>query len=135
MADCQLPRSNAGSRGNMGDAMVRSQEHREWVGWRVDDRYGARIGTVRDVLRDPETDLLWLVVVMGRFTRQTTVVPAADVMAGGEHIRVPLDRAKVRAAPRPISDEALRSGSYRSQAYRHYGLVGLPRRRGAAAVS
>jgi hypothetical protein len=115
--------------------MVRSEAHRGWLGWQVDDLVGARVGTVQEVLRDPETDLTWLVVAMGRITRQVTLVPATDAMAGGEHVWVPIERDRVRAAPRAIADGAWHTGSYRSLIYRHYGLVGLPRRRGAGATT
>lgn len=113
--------------------MERYDRYRGWIGYQVDDVVGARIGTVAEVLADPETDVVWIVVEMGRFTRQTTLVPATEALAGGEHVHLPLERRWVRAAPRAIEAEAWRRGSYRSLLYRHYGLVGLPRRRGRAA--
>lgn len=115
--------------------MQRSQRHQGWVGYQVDDIVGSKVGTVDDVLVDPETDIVWLVVTMGRVTRQTTLVPATEALAGGEHLHVPLERRWVREAPRVIEPDGWRRGSYRSLLYRHYGLVGLPRRRGAGATT
>ncbi|HEU4658238.1 MAG TPA: hypothetical protein VFR97_11970 [Capillimicrobium sp.] len=115
--------------------MRRSERHQGWVGYQVDDVVGSKIGTCAEVLVDPETDVVWLVVEMGRFTKQTTLVPATEALAGGEHIHLPLQRRWVREAPRALEPEAWRRGSFRSLLYRHYGLVGLPRRRGAGATA
>jgi hypothetical protein len=88
------------------------------------------------VLIDPETELTWLRVQMGRFTRQFTLVPVVnDAIAARGHVQVDLPRFDVREAPRPITDDAWQTGSFRSLLYRHYGLTGLPRRRGATALS
>ena len=104
------------------------------MGYQADDLVGAKIGTVQEVLVDPETDVLWLVVEMGRFQRQTTLVPATEVLAGGQHLHLPIERRIVKTAPKAIEPQAWRRGSFRSLLYRHYGLVGLPRQRGAARV-
>jgi hypothetical protein len=113
--------------------MVVSHRHREWIGHRVDDQHGARIGTVKEVLVDPETTLTWLVVAMGRFTRRITLVPVRDLVPGDSRLWMPIERDVVTSAPRATTDDAWLRGSFRSLLYRHYGLVGLPRNRGASA--
>jgi len=107
----------------------------DWIGLRVDDRAGLKIGTIRAVLIDPETDLTWLRVQMGRFVRQFTLVPlVGDAYLSRGRLIADITAREVRAAPRPISDAAWRTGSFRSLLYRHYGVTWLPRRRGAAAA-
>jgi hypothetical protein len=113
--------------------MVVSHRHREWIGHRVDDQHGARIGTVKEVLVDPETTLTWLVVAMGRFTRRITLVPVRDLVPGDSRLWMPIERDVVTSAPRARAEDAWKRGSFRSRLYRHYGLVGLPRNRGASA--
>lgn len=115
--------------------MVVSQRHREWIGHRVDDQHGARIGTVEEVLIDPETTLTWLLVAMGRFTRRHTLVPVRDVVPGDARLWMPIERSDVTSAPRATGRDAWQRGSFRSLLYRHYGLTGLPRRRGATAAA
>jgi hypothetical protein len=40
-----------------------------WTGYRVDDVYGARVGTVVDIYVDQDSDApCWLLVKMGRFS-------------------------------------------------------------------
>ncbi|HEY8583455.1 MAG TPA: hypothetical protein VIL49_10930 [Capillimicrobium sp.] len=121
--------------GIMVCAVRLSQRHQGWVGYRVDDLVGAKIGTVVEALEDPETDIVWLLVEMGRFHKQRTLVPATEVLAGGQHLHLPIERKLVEQAPKAIEADAWRRGSFRSLLYRHYGLVGLPRRRGAGATA
>jgi hypothetical protein len=108
----------------------------DWIGLQVDDRTGEKIGTIREVLIDPETELTWLRVQMGRFVRQFTLVPVpGEAIAARGHLQVDLRRYDVREAPRPITPDAWQTGSFRSLLYRHYGLTGLPRRRGARTLA
>jgi hypothetical protein len=107
-----------------------------WIGLQLDDRTGERIGTIREALIDPETGLTWLRVQLGRFVRQYTLVPVTgEVIAARGHVQLGLRRFDVREAPRPISPDAWQTGSFRSLLYRHYGLTGLPRRRGATVAA
>jgi hypothetical protein len=113
---------------------ITDEAHDYWIGLQVDDRTGEKIGTIREVLLDPETELTWLRVQMGRFVRQFTLVPVTgEPIAARGHLQVDLRRCDVREAPRPITPEAWQTGSFRSLLYRHYGLTGLPRNRRAVA--
>jgi len=114
---------------------IRDDERDDWIGLQVDDRTGEKIGTVREVLVDPETELTWLRVQMGRFVRQFTLVPVVgEAIAARGHVQVDIRRYDVREAPRPITPDAWQTGSFRSLLYRHYGLTGLPRNRRASAA-
>jgi hypothetical protein len=115
--------------------MVSSQRHRGWIGHRLVDVAGVRIGEVEEVLIDPDTSLKWLAVRMGRFGRQVTLVPVRDVVAGDHRMWIPLARSAVRSAPR-IPHEGWTCPTFRERLYRHYGLAGAPRRpRAAAAIA
>ena len=47
-----------------------------WTGFRVDDVYGARVGTVQDIYVDHETDSpCWILVKMGRFSDAHALLP------------------------------------------------------------
>lgn len=119
-----------------GEMWFTDDTRAHWVGLQLDDRTGERIGTIREVLLDPETDLTWLRVQMGRFVQQYTLVPVTnDAIAARGHVQVGVRRYDVREAPRPISPDAWQTGSFRSLLYRHYGLTGLPRNRGAGAAA
>jgi hypothetical protein len=114
---------------------ITDEQRNSWIGLQVDDVTGEKVGTIREVLVDPETELTWLRVQMGRFVRQFTLVPVTnEAIAARGHVQVGLRRYDVREAPRPITEDAWQTGSFRSLLYRHYGLTGLPRRRGATAV-
>ncbi len=109
---------------------------RDWIGLQVDDVDGMRIGTVRDVVVDPETGLTWLLVGLGRFVRHPTLVPAtgAGPTGAARVLTVPVRRFDVREAPRVSSADEWRTGAFRARLYRHYGLVGLSATVGAATV-
>ena len=115
---------------------ITDEARRDWVGLQLDDRTGDKVGTICEALRDPETDLTWLRVQMGRFVRQFTLVPVTgEAIAARGHVRLDVRRYDVREAPRPISPDAWQTGSFRSLLYRHYGLIGLPRDRRAGAAA
>lgn len=115
---------------------ITDDTRRAWIGLQLDDRTGDKIGTIREVLVDPETNLTWLRVQMGRFVRQFTLVPVTgEAIAARGHVQLELRRYDVREAPRPITEDAWQTGSFRSLLYRHYGLTALPRRRGARSMA
>jgi sporulation protein YlmC with PRC-barrel domain len=71
-----------------------------WIGFRVDDIYGAGVGTVEDVWIDPGTGApRWLLVKEGGFDERSTLVPFNDATAGAGHVWVPYERNVVREAP------------------------------------
>jgi hypothetical protein len=82
-----------------------------WIGYRVDDVYGARVGIVEDVYVDHATDRpCWLLTKMGRFSDAHALVPVQDAVAGAGHVWVPYEKDMIRRAPQvaagmPVAQE------------------------------
>lgn len=71
-----------------------------WVGFRLDDLFGAQIGKIVAIYGDVGTRRpVWLAVKRGRFGGRHTCMPVNDVVAGAGHAWVPLERRLVRSAP------------------------------------
>lgn len=69
----------------------------QWVGHRVDDVYGARVGRVEDVYVDPETGTPhWLLAKISRFGEDHALVPVDDTIAGAGHVWVPYERELIK---------------------------------------
>lgn len=69
----------------------------QWVGHRVDDVYGARVGRVEDVYVDPETGSPhWLLAKTARFGDDSALVPVDDTIAGAGHVWVPYERELIK---------------------------------------
>lgn len=114
--------------------MIRDETLTRWSGRRLDDSAGNRIGTVLDVIRDPETDLVWVAASLSRFRREpATMVPGSDAIEGDGALAVPYAKDLVHGAPRSINEADWTTPSYRSQLYKYYELTNVPRRRGATA--
>jgi len=94
-----------------------------WTGFRVDDVYGARVGTVADLYVDHHTDTpCWILVKMGRFSDAHALVPVRDAVAGAGHVWVPWEKDLIRRAPQiaagmPVTQEAERALCV------HYGVM------------
>ena len=94
-----------------------------WTGFRVDDVYGARVGTVQDVYVDHETDSpCWILVKMGRFSDAHALLPVKDVVAGSGHVWVPYEKDLIRRAPQvaagmPVTQER------EAELCAHYGVM------------
>ena len=94
-----------------------------WTGYRVDDVYGARVGTVQDIYVDHDTDRpCWLLVKMGRFSDAHAVLPVNDAVAGAGHVWIPYEKDLIRRAPQvapgmPLSQERERA------LCAHYGVM------------
>ncbi|MEX2196676.1 MAG: PRC-barrel domain-containing protein [Thermoleophilaceae bacterium] len=70
-----------------------------WVGQRIDDVYGGRLGKVEDVYADGRTGKpVWLVVRLGRFGDDHVAVPAGEAVAGEGGVWIPYERQAVRSA-------------------------------------
>jgi hypothetical protein len=82
-----------------------------WIGYRVDDVYGARVGTVADVYVDHDRDTpCWLLAKMGRFSDVHALLPVQDAVAGAGHVWVPYEKGMIRRAPQvspgmPVAQE------------------------------
>ena len=84
------------------------QEALRWVGYRVDDIYGANVGKLEDVWVDPRGgEPRWLLVRTGRFGGHHTLIPFDDATAGAGHIWIPFERDAVRHAPEVSPGEPL----------------------------
>jgi sporulation protein YlmC with PRC-barrel domain len=80
--------------------MLDLNEVLSWTGFRVDDVYGARVGTVQDVYVDQESDKpCWMLVKMGRFSDAHALLPLNDAVAGAGHVWVPYEKDLIRRAP------------------------------------
>jgi hypothetical protein len=89
----RVPRVHPGCMSGLDQAL-------SWIGFRVDDVYGARVGTVEDVYVDHDTDTpCWLLTKMGRFSDAHALVPVHDAVAGVGHVWVPYEKDLIRRAP------------------------------------
>jgi len=100
----RMLRVHAGCMPNLNETL-------SWIGFRVDDVYGARVGTVQDVYVDHDTDTpCWLLAKMGRFSDAHALVPLNDAVAGVGHVWVPYEKELIRRAPQvsagmPVTQE------------------------------
>ena len=94
-----------------------------WRGMKMVDADGDKIGTIEDILLDRQTgEPAWAAVKTGLFGRKHTLVPIRDAEVTGEgEVRVPLDKEKVKHAPRIEPDGELSPEEERSL-WAHYGL-------------
>jgi hypothetical protein len=105
--------------GDMSDL----QEALGWTGYRVDDVYGARVGTVEDIYVDHDTDIpCWILVKMGRFSDAHALLPVRDAVVGTGHVWIPYEKDLIRRAPQipagmPITQELERTLCV------HYGVM------------
>ena len=66
-----------------------------WLGMRIDDAYGARVGEVRDVYLEADGSARWI------FTgRHRVLIPAREAIAGAGRVWVPYERELIEGAPR-----------------------------------
>ena len=72
----------------------------EWLGMPIIDRDGERLGKLRDIYVDVETDVPQFGTVKeGVFTHHLTFVPLAGVRVSPDHIQVTATKDQVRTAP------------------------------------
>ena len=94
-----------------------------WIGFRVDDVYGARVGIVEDVYVDRDTDTpCWLLTKMGRFSDTHALVPISDAVAGAGHVWVPYEKDLVRRAPQ-VSPGMPVTQAREAELCMHYGVM------------
>ena len=94
-----------------------------WIGHRVDDVYGGRLGKVEDVYVDGRSqESVWVLIRLGRFGDEHVAVPVAGAVGAAKAVWLPHERQAVTSAARlspgtPITREidlALAA---------HYGLL------------
>ena len=94
-----------------------------WTGFRVDDVYGARVGTVQDVYVDHETDApCWILVKMGRFSDAHALLPIRDAVAGHGHVWIPYEKDLIRRAPQVMAGMPIAQELERALCV-HYGVM------------
>jgi hypothetical protein len=95
------------------------------LGWRdreVLDRDGQKVGKLRDLFLDSQTDRPeWAGVSTGFLGRKLTLVPLANATEAEGAVRVAFTEQQIKDAPRMDPDMEL-SQSEEEGLYRHYGL-------------
>jgi hypothetical protein len=94
-----------------------------WIGFRVDDVYGARVGKVEDIYVDHDRGKpYWILAKMGRFSDAHALIPLQDAVAGAGHVWVPYEKDLIRRAPQiaigaPVAQER------EAMLCAHYGVM------------
>lgn len=103
-----------------------------WIGFRVDDVYGARIGKLEDIYVDHDSGTpTWLLVRTGRFSESHALAPLQDAVAGVGHVWVPYEKDQIRRAPQ-IAAGAPLAQKREIALCAHYGVMSS---RGSAIVA
>ena len=66
-----------------------------WLGMRIDDAYGARVGIVSDVYLEADGSPRWIFAA-----RRKVLIPAHEAIAGAGRVWVPYELALIVKAPR-----------------------------------
>jgi hypothetical protein len=102
-----------------GSTRPSADEARNWVGYRVEDVYGAGIGRVEDVLVDEAGSPRWLVVREGRFTTHVAAIPFDGALGSPGHVWVPVPKDAVKSSPRLPANGAL-TADFERRLSEHY---------------
>ncbi len=126
----QTPRTGGGdesSRRRRRRSGASLNEALRWIGSRVDDINGAGIGRLEDIWVDPiEGEPRWLLVKEGRFGGRHTLLPFAQISAGGGRVAVPFERRHVRSAPEVRPGAPLSADLERSLAEHYAAAASIP---------
>jgi hypothetical protein len=77
-----------------------SEEARNWVGCRVDDVAGSRVGQARGVFADAKSgEPTWLVTKLSRFAGPLVAIPMSHCAGTGKRVWVAHPRHTIRTAP------------------------------------
>lgn len=94
-----------------------------WLGWRVDDCQGRRVGTLEAVYEDEEAAVpAWFLVRLRRWSSRYVLVPPADVMAWTGRIRLPFERETIESAPVLFSPPPHTSAALEASLRAHFRL-------------
>ena len=66
-----------------------------WIGMRIDDAYGARVGLVHNVYLEADGSPRWIFTL-----RRRVLIPAWDAIAGAGRVWVPYERDLITSAPK-----------------------------------
>lgn len=102
--------------------MASLQEVQRWLGFRVDDVYGTRIGRLVGVYCDRDTEHpVWMMVRTSRAFEIYHAVPLQRVAVGNERIWIPLTKAQVVSSARlPLARPV--APALEAKLCRHYGV-------------
>jgi len=104
----------------MTDARI--DDFRSWIGRKVVDRNGDKIGKIDDIYADDETgEPEWLTVHTGMFGSHVSFVPLRGAQAQGDDLVIAYDKDQVKDAPRAEADGHL-SEQEEDRLYDYYGL-------------
>jgi hypothetical protein len=93
-----------------------------WIGSRLDEIGGARVGKVEGAYVDKQSGAAeWILIRIGRFGHHCAV-PAREAVGGVGHVWVPWDRNSVRRSPRVVPDGEL-TPDEELVLCEHYGIV------------
>ncbi|HWP33348.1 MAG TPA: PRC-barrel domain-containing protein [Solirubrobacterales bacterium] len=82
------------------DQPLTLEEARAWVGCRVDDVAGSRLGKARGVFADAGSgEPTWLVAKLGRFSGPLVAIPISHCAGSGRRVWVAHPRRAIRGAP------------------------------------
>jgi len=103
--------------------MTELTEAYDFRGRTLIDRDGDKIGKIDDVYTDRQASQPeWALVNTGLFGTKKTFVPLRAAQPVGEDLRVPLEKAQVKDAPRIEADGELSEREER-QLYTHYDVA------------
>lgn len=114
--------------------MFEADDIRDWRDAQVVDQGGSKIGTLEAVYFDTATDEpAFATVSMGLMGRKLAFVPLAGARVSPKHLRVLVDRSKVKDAPSIDPDGELLVAQ-EPLLYAHYGLPYRPAANGARTL-
>jgi sporulation protein YlmC with PRC-barrel domain len=84
---------------------VRVQDYASWIGRRVVDPSGGKVGKVSEIFIDDQSGQPeWLAISTGMFGKHSSFVPVQGAAADGDSLVIGWDKDKVRDAPRVDDD-------------------------------
>jgi hypothetical protein len=105
----------------------RPSETFEWLGWRVDDCRGRRVGTLAAIYENELSGVpAWFLVRLGRFSSRFVLAPPADVLAWGSCVWLPYERETIERAPLLFAPPLQTTPALEQQLQRHYRLTAEP---------
>ena len=107
--------------------MVTHRDIGTWHGTQLVDRYGEKLGKLKDVYVDVETDKpMFGTVKEGRISRHLTFVPLVAITIGPDHLQVKTTKEKVKGAIEIETNGGELSQADEAGLYHHYGLNYTP---------
>jgi hypothetical protein len=98
-----------------------ADEVRRWIGLRLDEMSGARVGSVEGAYVDPDGGRPeWLLIRVARFGDHRCV-PAREAVAGARRVWVPWDRGAIRGSPK-VEPNAPLTAAEELRLCSHYGI-------------